>query len=314
MRALRTPEERFADLPDYPYLPRYHVLPDGLRMHYVDEGHSGATAVLLLHGEPTWSYLYRKMISPIVKAGFRVLAPDLIGFGKSDKLTTVPEYTYQGHLEWLLDWIEALDLKEVTLFCQDWGSFLGLRLAMESEQRFSRIMLSNGFLPTVSNGFPPTARKPVGMALLLWRAFSRWSPWFPTGRIVRSGCVVKPRPEEIAAYDAPFPSEEYKAGPRAFPRLIPFDKNDPAVTGNRAAWERLSRWEKPFLCVFGENDPILGRLDRVFIAHVPGARDQRHERIWGGHFIQEDRGVELARRLVEFIRDVPVARNRALWA
>jgi haloalkane dehalogenase len=217
-RALRS------DLPDYPFVPRYHVLPDGARMHYVDEGHSGATAVLLLHREPTWSYLYRKMIPPIVKAGLRVLAPDLIGFGKSDKLTRVSEYTYQGHLEWLLHWIEALE-QELTLFCQDWGSFLGLRLAMEYEQRFCRIMVSNGFLPTVSNGFSPTARKLAGTALLLWRAFARWSPWFPTGRIVRSGCVVKLRPEEIAAYDAPFPSEEYKAAARAFPQLVPFDAN-----------------------------------------------------------------------------------------
>jgi len=185
-------------------------------------------------------------------------------------------------------------------------------MAMEYEQRFCRITVSNGFLPTVSNGFPPTARKLAGTALLLWRAFARWSPWFPTGRIVRSGCVVKLRPEEIAAYDAPFPSEEYKAAARAFPQLIPFDANNPAVSGNWAAWERLGRWEKPFLCVFGENDPILGQLDRVLIAHVPGARDQRHERIWGGHVIQEDRGDELARRLVEFIRDIRSRTHLAL--
>lgn len=297
MTCLRTPDSRFNDLPDYPFAPRYHTLADGLRMHYVDEGPRQAPAVLLLHGEPTWSYLYRKMIPPLVAAGFRAVAPDLIGFGKSDKLPRIEDYSYQRHVDWLLALITALDLRGITLFCQDWGSLLGLRIAADHEPRFARIMVSNGFLPT--------ARHRPSRGFRVWRAFARWSPWFPIGRIVNSGCVTKLKPGEVAAYDAPFPSAEYKAGARAFPRLVPTDENDPAVPANRAAWERLGRWQKPFLCVFGKNDPVLGRADAPLIAHIPGAKGQPHDRIWGGHFVQEDRGDELAKRLIEFIRSTP---------
>lgn len=289
MKSLRTPDERFENLQDYPFAPNYLQLGE-LRMHYVDEGPRHAPVVLMLHGEPTWSYLYRKMIPPVVAAGYRVVAPDLIGFGKSDKPAAMADYSYQRHVDWVLGLIEGLDLRDITLFCQDWGSLLGLRIAAEHDSRFARIMVANGFLPT--------ARQGVSRGFRLWRAFARWSPVFPIGKIVNSGCVVKLKPEEIAAYDAPFPSSAYKAGTRAFPRLVPTTGNDPAVPANRAAWDKLGQWRKPFLCVFGKNDPVLGRADKPLIEHVPGAKGQPHERIWGGHFVQEDRGPELARILV----------------
>ncbi|MGH8454923.1 MAG: haloalkane dehalogenase [Nevskiales bacterium] len=292
MKILRTPDERFASLPGYPFQPNYLQLGE-LRMHYVDQGPRNAPVVLMLHGEPTWSYLYRKMIPPIVAAGYRAIAPDLIGFGKSDKPADMADYSYQRHADWVLGFIEALDLRDITLFCQDWGSLLGLRIAAEHPQRFARIMVSNGFLPT--------ARQGVSRGFRLWRAFARWSPLFPIGRIVNSGCVVKLKPDEIAAYDAPFPSSAYKAGTRAFPRLVPTEESDPAVPANRAAWDKLGQWRKPFLCVFGKNDPVLGRADKPLIEHVPGAKGQPHDRIWGGHFVQEDRGEELARVLVAWM-------------
>jgi haloalkane dehalogenase len=246
-----------------------------------------------MHGEPSWSYLYRKMIPPLAAAGCRVIAPDLIGFGKSDKPSKMRDYSYQRHVDWITSFIEKLDLRGITLFCQDWGSLIGLRIAAEQDARFDRIFVANGFLPAgqgrASRGFR------------IWRAFAIWSPVFPIGRIVNSGCVVKLKPAEIAAYDAPYPDRRYKAGARAFPRLVPTDPDNPAIPANRAAWEKLGKWQKPFLCVFGKNDAILGRADRNLIAHVPGAKGQPHDRIWGGHFVQEDRGDELAKRLLAFM-------------
>lgn len=294
MTALRTPDERFANLPDYPYAPHYTELASGLRMHHVESGPREGPVVLMLHGEPTWSYLYRKMIPVFAAAGFRAVAPDLIGFGKSDKPASRAEYSYQQHMDWLSEWLALVDLGGITLFCQDWGSLLGLRLAAEQPQRFARLVVANGFLPSV--------RQPVPLAFKLWRGFARYSPVFPIGRIVSSGCVVKLKPEEVAAYDAPFPSDDYKAGARAFPLLVPTTESDPAVPANRAAWDVLGAWQKPFLCLYGKNDPILGRADAALIAQVPGAQGQPHERIWGGHFVQEDRGEYLATQVVNWLR------------
>lgn len=292
MKVLRTPDERFAALPDYPFAPHYADV-GGLRMHYVDEGPRDAPPVLLLHGEPTWSYLYRHMIPPLAQAGYRVLAPDLIGFGKSDKPTRQGDYSYQAHMDWLSQWLLDLDLRDITLFCQDWGSLLGLRLAAEQSERFARICVANGFLPT-GDMQPP-------LAFRIWRAFARYSPLFPIGRIVASGCV-RPLPRAVvAAYDAPFPGRAYKAGSRVFPKLVPTSPRDPAAPANTRAWEALGRWDKPFLTVFGKNDPVLGRGDAPLQAHVPGAAGQPHDRIWGGHFVQEDRGDELARRLLDWM-------------
>ncbi len=290
---LRTPDDRFADLPNFPFVPKYCEIA-GMRMHYLDEGDPEAPTVLLLHGEPTWSFLYRKMIPVIVAAGYRAVAPDFIGFGRSDKLPRLADYSYQMHVDHLKALLSNLDLRDVTLFCQDWGSLIGLRVAAEEDARFARIMVSNGFLPTARHG--------VSRGFRLWRAFARWSPLFPIGRIVNSGCVTKLTPAAIAAYDAPFPNDSYKAGTRAFPRLVPTEESDPAVPANRAAWAALGRWQKPFLCVFGKNDPVLGRADAPLIAHVPGAKGQPHDRIWGGHFVQEDRGAELATRMVAWMK------------
>ncbi|MEZ0578164.1 haloalkane dehalogenase [Nocardioides sp. MH1] len=294
MDVLRTPDARFDALPGYPFAPHYLDVrasgTDPVRMHYVDEGPREGRVVVLLHGEPSWSYLYRTMIPPLVDAGHRVLAPDLIGFGRSDKPTAVADYSYLRHVEWVTAWIEALDLTDITVFVQDWGSLIGLRIAAEQEHRFSRIVVGNGFLPTADRGVP--------VAFRIWRAFARFTPVFPAGRIVRAGTVTTLPKDVVKAYDAPYPSARYQAGARAFPGLVPTSPDDPAVPANRAAWEVLGRWEKPFLCVFGANDPILGKGDKPLIAHVPGAAGQPHDRIRAGHFLQEDAGPELARRII----------------
>jgi haloalkane dehalogenase len=294
MKTIRTPDERFAGLPGYEFEPHYAAI-DGLRMHYVDEGPADAEPVLLLHGEPSWSYLYRKMIPLIANAGLRVIAPDLIGFGKSDKPVSQSDYSYAGHVAWMRQFIEALDLTNINLFCQDWGSLIGLRVAAENQERFARIVLSNGFLPTGDEEFPRAFR--------IWRAFACWSPWFPIGRIIQSGTVIELSKEEVAAYNAPFPTLTYKAGARAFPALVPTEPDNIASEDNRRAWEKLSRFEKPFLTAFSNRDPITRGGERPFQDRVPGAKDVEHVKIRNaGHFLQEDKGEELAGVLVEFIR------------
>ena len=293
MNALRTPDARFKDLPGYPFAPRYVDLGESLRLHYVDEGPREGAPIVMLHGEPSWSYLYRKMIPPFAAAGLRALAPDLIGFGRSDKPTDPADYTYARHVAWITEWLRALDLQGATLICQDWGSLVGLRVAAENPERFARIVVANGFLPT--------ARQPVPRAFKVWRAFAAHSPFFPIGRIVASGCVTKLPPEVIAAYDAPFPTRAFKAGARVFPSLVPTHESDPAVPANRAAWDALGRWNKPFLTLFGKNDPILGAADAPLQRHVPGAAGQPHERFWGGHFVQEDRGDYLAEQILKWM-------------
>lgn len=297
MDVLRTPEARFEVLPDFDFPPHYTEV-DGLRMAHVAAGPADGPVVLLLHGEPTWSYLYRHMIPPLADAGLRVLAPDLIGFGRSDKPARVADYSYQRHTDWLWAWIEQQGLTDITLFCQDWGSLLGLRLAGEHPERFARIVVGNGMLPTGDRGVP--------MAFHLWRAFALYTPVFPAGRIVDVGSARKLSRAERAAYDAPFPSARYQAGARAFPALVPTRPKDPAVPANRAAWQALGNFHKPFLTLFGAGDPILGKADRALQRHVPGAAGQPHVRLRGGHFIQEDQGPELARRMIALIRrDAP---------
>ncbi len=303
MRVLHTPESRFAGLPDYPFAPNYVEVEPGVRMHYVDEGPKDARVVLLLHGEPTWSYVYRKMIPIFANAGFRAIAPDLIGFGKSDKPTDHGDHSYARHVAWTRSLVETLALRDITLFGQDWGSLIGLRLAVEAEERFASIVIGNGGLPTAHTKTP--------RAFQIWRAFARYSPVFPIGRIVASGCVTKPSPEVRRAYDAPFPSRAYQVGARVFPNLVPTDERDPAIPANRAAWDALGRWTKPFLCLFGKNDPILGKADRALIGHVPGAKDQPHERFWGGHFVQEDRGDHIATTMVRWLEGKPAAQAAA---
>ena len=295
MAALRTPDSRFENLPDYPFEPHWHTLESGLRLHYIDEGPADASPVLMLHGEPSWSYLYRQMIPVFAEAGLRAIAPDLIGFGKSDKPSAQSDYSYLAHVDWLVEWLEALDLRDITLVCQDWGSLLGLRIAAEHGDRFSRIVVANGFLPTADRGVP--------IAFKAWRAFAAYSPLFPIGRIVATGTKRKLSSAEIAAYDAPFPTTAHKAGARAFPKLVPISPDDPAVPANRAAWQKLGEWEKPFLTLFGAGDPILGKADAPLQEHVPGTKGQPHDRLPGGHFIQEDQGAEIARRTVAWIQN-----------
>lgn len=290
----QTPSSRFAALPDYPFAANYVDVEKGLRMHYVDEGPKEAPPFLLLHGEPTWSYLYRHMIPLFVKAGFRAIAPDLIGFGKSDKPASTRDYSYERHVAWVTSLMKQLDLQGITLVCQDWGSLIGLRIAAECEPRFARIAVANGFLPTGQRKTP--------LAFRIWRAFARYSPVFPIGRIVALGCVVKPNAKVRAAYDAPFPSDEYKAGARIFPMLVPTNADDPAIAANRAAWDVLGQWQKPFITLFGKNDPILGKADSLLQRHIPGAKGQPHDRFWGGHFVQEDRGVFLAEAILKWMR------------
>jgi haloalkane dehalogenase len=296
MDVLRTPDSRFENLHGFPFEPHYADVAasdtDSLRMHYVDEGPSDGSPIVLLHGEPTWSYLYRTMIPPLVDGGHRVLAPDLIGFGRSDKPSATSDYTYLRHVEWVTSWFESLDLQDVTLFGQDWGSLIGLRIVAEQSHRIGRVVIANGFLPI--------GQQPANIAFRTWRAAARYSPVFPCGRIVSVGTVTNVSKDIRAGYDAPFPDKSFQAGARSFPQLVPTSANDPAIPANRAAWEALGRWEKPFLCVFGAKDPILGRADRPLIDHVPGAAGQPHDRINGGHFVQEDCGPELAGRMLSW--------------
>lgn len=292
MKILRTPDERFAGLSDFPYEPRYTEIGE-LRMAHVEAGEG--PVVLMLHGEPTWSFLYRKMIPPIATAGFRAIAPDLVGFGRSDKPAALTDYSYAGHVEWVRQWLEANELTGITLFCQDWGSLIGLRLVAEHPERFDRVVVANGMLPTAERRAPRAFR--------IWRAFARYSPMFPIGRIVQVGSVSRLPAEVLAAYDAPFPTTAYKAGARAFPKLVPTEPDDPAVPANRAAWQALGRWDKPFLTAFGKKDPILGWADRLLQRQVPGAADRPHQELPNaGHFVQEDAGPELARIVVDFAR------------
>jgi haloalkane dehalogenase len=290
MQVLRTPDERFAGLDDYPFAPNYHQVTPELRLHYLDEGPRDAKPVLMLHGEPTWSYLYRKMIPPVAAAGLRVLAPDLIGFGKSDKPASGSDHSYAAQVAWIRHWIEALDLREITLVCQDWGSLIGLRLAAESPDRFAAIVLSNGGLPDGA---------PFSPAFTAWRAFSRYSPWFPIGRIVQAGTKRKLSPAEVAAYDAPFPSREHKAAARIYPSLVPVSPDNVAVPDQLKAWKVFEGWTKPFICCFSDGDPITRGGDRQIRDRIPGARDQPRHALHGGHFIQEDDPLRFARIVIE---------------
>jgi haloalkane dehalogenase len=295
---LRTPDERFADLPDYPFEPHYVEVGDGLSMHYVDEGPRDGEVVLLLHGEPSWSYLYRKMIPVLTNAGLRAVAPDLIGFGRSDKPTPRAEYTYQRHVDWTWEGVERIGVTDMTLVCQDWGSLIGLRLVAEHPDAFARVVVSNGFLPT--GDVAPNE------AFLAWRKFSQEVPEFPVGAIVNGGCSTDLSKDVIAAYDAPFPDESYKEGARQFPLLVPAAPDDPAAAPNRKAWEVLGAYDKPVLTAFGDSDPITRGADRVIQQLVPGAQGQAHTTIeGGGHFIQEDRGEELAEIVATFVEKNP---------
>lgn len=306
MNILRTPADRFHNLPGYPFEPHYAEVPDGeggkLRIHYVDVGPGDADVVLLLHGEPTWSFLYRKMIPIFVKAGHRVIAPDLVGFGKSDKPADRNDYSFQRHVDWMLSLLDTIKLNRITLVCQDWGGLIGLRLVAAKPDLFDRVVAANTGLPTGDSA--------ISDAFLAWQKFSRESPQFEVGAIIKSSNMVFGKdnnlpilPDEVAAaYDAPFPDDSYKEGARIFPSLVPTTPDDPSSAANRKAWEVLSAFKKPFLTAFSDGDPITRGGEYIFQTRIPGAKGQPHTTIKGaGHFLQEDKGAEFAEAIVSFM-------------
>lgn len=294
----RTPDERFAVLPNFEFKPHYKEIA-GYRLHYLDEGPSDAEPILLLHGEPTWCYLYRKMIPVLTAAGYRAIAPDLIGFGRSDKPADTAIHTYKFHVDAIAALVDALDLKNYTFFGQDWGGLIGLRVVTENDKRFARIVISNTGLPTGDEQITP--------AFLLWKRMSQQmldNGDMPVGGLVSGSAKA---PELKAAYDAPFPDKRFKAGPLVLPQRVPISPDDPANRANKQAWVALRAWQKPFLTAFGDSDPITGGADKKFQDEVPGAKGQPHTTIkGGGHFIQETNGEELARVIAAFIAKTPV--------
>lgn len=311
MNVLRTPDERFASLPDYDFEPHYVEVAAGgepsegdgpgeasdtIRVHYVDEGPPRAEEiVLLLHGEPSWSFLYRKVVRRLADSGFRVVAPDLVGFGRSDKPAQRTDYTYARHVEWMRAALfDGLDLSRLTVVGQDWGGLIGLRLVAEHPDRIRRVVAANTGLPTGD-------RHP-GKAFLAWQQFSQEVPEMPIGKIVRGGCVTDVGDDVVAAYDAPFPDDTFKEGARQFPVLVPTRPDDPASDANRRAWEVLERFERPFLCAFSDGDAITRGGEQVFLETVPGALGQNHTTITGGgHFLQEDQPEALSTAIRDFI-------------
>ena len=300
MDSLRTPDERFDGLPDWPYRPHYLEVadPDGgtLRLHHLDEGDPAATTVLLLHGEPTWSYLYRHVVPPLVDAGLRAVVPDLIGFGRSDKPARQEDHTYARQVAWVREALfERLELREVVLFCQDWGGLIGLRLVAEHPDRFAGVVASNTALPT--------GDQQMSDAFHTWQQAARAMSRFPTGRIVDGGTLRTLSDGEVAAYDAPFPDASYQAGARVLPSLVPTSPEDPATQANRAAWQALERFERPFLTAFSGQDPITRGGDRPMRQRIPGAAGQAHRTIEeAGHFVQEDAPGQVAEVILELVR------------
>ena len=298
MQVLRTPDERFAGLADYPFEPHYADVTDAdgtvLRIHYIDEGPRDAPPILLMHGEPSWSYLYRKFVPALVAKGHRVIAPDLIGFGKSDKPAARTDYTYERHVAWMTDWLLGLDLKDITLFCQDWGGLIGLRLVAAFPERFARLVIANTGLPVGtgwSQGFDN------------WLKFSQAVPEFPAGGILKGGTVRALTDAEIAAYDAPFPDETYKEGARQFPTLVPVTPEHASVPENLAAWEVLKTFDKPVLTCFSDKDMVTAGGEKAIIDRIPGAKGQPHVIIKdGGHFLQEDAPEQLVALIDDFTR------------
>ncbi len=297
MKLLRAPDERFESLPDFPFEPHYTEV-DGIRIHHVDEGSKNAEIILLIHGEPSWSFLYRHMIPILLKAGYRTVAPDLVGFGRSDKPTEQTDHTYRKHVEWMTKWLKLLDLQNITLFCQDWGSLIGLRTAVENQDRFSRIVLSNGGLPT--------GEERMTEAFTKWREFSRTTPEFDVKFVVQGATSTKLSKDVLKGYDAPFPDDSFKAGARILPSLVPISTDDPEHDANKNALEQFKQWKKPFLTAFSDSDPITRGGERLWQKIVPGAQGQKHTTIKGaGHFVQEDKGPELAELIVEFVKNNP---------
>jgi haloalkane dehalogenase len=297
MKVLRTPDARFEGLADWPFQPRYSEVTDAdgtrLRIHHVDEGPRDGTPVLLMHGEPSWAYLYRKIIPGLVARGHRAVAPDLVGFGRSDKPAARTDYTYERHVAWMSEWLTGLDLRDVILFCQDWGGLIGLRLVAAFPERFRGLVVANTFLPTgggMSDGFRA------------WLEFSQNVPQMPIGGILKGGSMRDLTPAEIAAYDAPFPDESYKEGAREFPKLVPVTPEHASVAENLAAWKVLETFDKPVVTAFSDNDAVTRGADAQVQARIPGAKGQPHVTLRGGHFLQEDSPGEIVEVIDALIR------------
>ena len=339
MEFKRTPDACFNNLPDYPFEPNYIQVADGeggeLRMHYLDEGSNDGEVVLLMHGQPAWSYLYRNMVPFFVAAGYRVIAPDLIGFGKSDKPTLRENYTYANHVGWIKALLDTIGLQKITLFCQDWGGLIGLRVAAENSDRFARIVVANTGLPD-AQGVPPEqieeksrlmhayydslavpanplemgmamAGDKSGMGFMHWVKYCSESQGFYPQAVLAMSNGDLLSPEEQQAYGAPFPDESYLAGGRQFPTLVPIFPDNPAISANRAAWSVFEQWQKPLLCAFSDSDPVTAGGDVRFKASVPGAQGQPHITIEGaGHFLQEHSPQELAEATMKLMADNPL--------
>lgn len=326
MEFKRTPDEQFADLPDYPFSPNYLQVDDTeggkLRIHYLDEGPRDGDIVLLMHGQPVWSYLYRHMIPPLVEKGFRVIVPDLVGFGRSDKPTRIEDYTFARHVAWMSDWLTQLDLRNITVFFQDWGSLIGLRLVAAFPERFSRVVLANGGLP--AGIIPPFlgrvlqwvypfikvvdanelgARfraKSVVPGFLYWRKYCAKNPKFAIGDVMRVTARDALSEAQIEAYETPFPDQSYMAGARKFPSLVPIFANEPEVIENKAAWQVLKQFDKPFMCAFSDNDPVTAGGDKRFLDVVPGCRGVKHRTVTGaGHFLQEEQPEQCVQAILD---------------
>ncbi len=338
MKTLRTPDERFQNLPDFPFDPHYTEVPDGdggmLRIHHVDEGSAEGDVVVCMHGQPTWSYLYRHMIPILSAAGLRVLVPDLVGFGRSDKPAAREDYTYERQVGWLNAWLRQNDVRGATLVGQDWGGLIGLRMVAENPDRFARVVVANTGLPAPSDTPPDQAEslrefrrtlptptmQEVAQALGNpdpdpRRTFIYWQKWtwetedIPIGMLIAGSVDGRTlSPQEAAAYDAPFPDPSYKMGPRAMPSQVPTLPGDPSLAANLRAWEVFEKWEKPFLCAFSDNDPVTKGADQMFRERIPGTQGQPHTTIQGGgHFLQEGRGEVLAKLVVDFVKSTPEA-------
>ena len=297
MSILRTPDERFENLPDFPFSPNYVEIEDeqgALRIHYLDEGPTSGPVILCLHGEPTWCFLYRKMIPVLLEAGFRVVAPDLVGFGRSDKPSRRNDYSYASHVSWMRKFIEGIDLQNITLIGQDWGGLIGLRLLTSDADRFTAFSLSNTGLPT--------GDQQMSEAFVRWQRFSQEDPEFDIGSIVNMFGHGNLNQAEIEAYRAPFPTDEYKAGARQFPLLVPTRPDDPASEDNRKAWLALTEWEKPVLLCFSDSDPVTAGGDQPFLKYVPGTKGQPHQTLSGRHFIQEEDGPRWAKAVSDWLK------------
>jgi len=294
MTVIRTPDHCFQNLPDFPFKPRYLEI-NGMRIHYIDEGKG--KPVLCLHGEPTWSFLYRRMI-PLLAKTHRVLAFDFVGFGRSDKLTEPQEYSFDLHRKTLIGFIDALELNEITVVVHDWGGPIGLRVVTELPDRFVRLVILNTFLPT--------GEERPSKAFLSWRDMvERVAPDLPIGSIMRRA-LPNATAEIIAAYEAPFPTAAYKAGAVAWPLMVPLEREQPVAAEMRKTREVLSRWEKPALIMFSDNDPILGGAYAFFREMIPSAKKQPEIIIRGaGHFLQEEKGAEIAQHILAFMEKPP---------